>query len=83
MKFTEKRVHWSPSRFIGRKNGFEFSYSLNGQLYVYVSHTKKDIRFNSLWEQIMFVSEKQIQEWCEEFDYTQHDCLGSDTTSPH
>ena len=79
MKFTEKKEVYRNPHFIGRKNNFIFNYSLNNLSWmVVVKHSKKDIRFNSLWEEIAFSDEKEVIEWCENFDYTKYKCIGDD-----
>lgn len=80
MKFKAQRERWGRTTWYkGKKNGFEFEYAQkdNGW-YCVISHTKKDIRFNSLWENLIFDTEQEIQEWCEMWDYKNHRCLGND-----
>jgi hypothetical protein len=79
MKFTSK-TSWGDIDYTGRSKGFIFEYTTtgNGDYYCVVNHSKKDIRFNSLWEEIVFPTEKEAQEWCENWDYKKHKCLGND-----
>jgi len=79
MKFYRKQRRWHSDYYVGKNKGFEFSYRNNGNGWsVIVSHTTKDIRFNSLWNGIEFTCEGEIQDWCEKFDYAQYQCLGKD-----
>lgn len=83
MRLTKKRQ----STFIyfsGKSKGFLFSIkpratSLSKDLqgfYVTASHQKKDIRFNSLWEQLYFDTVEKAKEFCENFDPKKHSVLG-------
>lgn len=81
MKFSKKQVNWQTPYYVGKRDGFIFEYK-HGHLgwYVTVSHTKKDIRFNTLWPDpaIGFNNEMEVQQWCRNFDYTNYECLGKD-----
>jgi len=78
MKFIAKKLKWSDTWYHGTKNGFIFRYTNNNGYYVCVSHKTKDIRFNSLWDKIIFNTTKECEDWCETFDYTKHHCIGED-----
>lgn len=80
MKFKAQRERWSKTTWYqGKKNGFKFNYAQkDNRWYCVISHTKKDIRFNSLWENLTFDTEEEIQKWCEMWDYKNHMCLGKD-----
>jgi hypothetical protein len=66
----------------GRKNGFVFEISLTQQYgntyYATVQHTKKDIRFNSLWNKITFATLQDAFNWCDKFESKNFSCLGDD-----
>ena len=47
--------------------------------YVVVSHQKKDIRLNTLWENKTFKTFELAEEFCETFDYRKHRCIGDNT----
>lgn len=79
--YEEKRPH-GDIVYIGRKHGFKFTlddaYGTNGW-YVVAIHSKKDIRFNSLWGKGgVFDTLDDATAFCENFDYKKHKCLGSD-----
>lgn len=79
MVFTKKREGWGYYSLNGRKNSFKFSISGDsGRYWVMADHSKKDIHFNSLWEDIKFKTEDLAKEWCESFKYTNHACNGED-----
>ena len=85
IKFRKVRVK---SRFNtsytwkGRKKGFCFELSLakeyGNTYYAMVTHTKKDIRFNSLWSKINFATLQDAFNWCDEFQSINFSCLGVD-----
>ena len=61
------------------KNNFEFNVNDDFKISVFVSHKKKDIRFNSLWQKdLTFSSLEDAFKFCEDFDYTKYSCLGKD-----
>ena len=66
----------------GRKKGFCFDISLardyGNTYYVMVTHTKKDIRFNSLWSKITFATLQNAFDWCDDFESKNFSCLGAD-----
>lgn len=81
MRFSEKKDTWGrTSNFVGRKNGFIFDYSdaSGGGYYVVVEHKTKDITFNTLWDQLTFNTKEECETWCENFNYKNHGCNGSD-----
>jgi len=79
MKFKKKKERLGRKYYVGEKGNFKFYYSRNyNGWYAVVNHIEKDIRYNSLWENIQFSSEFQVQQWCEDFDYKKHECLGKD-----
>ena len=81
MKWTRKQLGWGDTEFVGRKRGFVFTYSYN-EHYKYwlvsVTHKKKDIDYYSLNDDLVFLTEKETQEWCERFDFKKHKCTGAD-----
>ena len=79
MKFIRKQERWSNERFVGKSKGFIFTYTLDkNTYYVCITGIKKDISYNSLWENKLFESKEQVELFCENFDYTKHKCLGRD-----
>lgn len=80
MRFTEKHIRWGATMLVGKKDGFVFSLhqDKNGNWHCGVTHTKKDIRFNSLWEGIKFSSLDDAKKWCEDFEPNNFNCLGED-----
>lgn len=66
--------------WVGRKNGFVFSVQKrhDNTFYVVAKHAKKDIRFNSLWQTIIFSTEQQAFDWCNNFEPENFVCLGDD-----
>ena len=79
MKFVKKQSKWGNCHWTGRKNSFIFNYSQNSsKWYVVVNHTKLDIWFNTLWQNIEFDTEEETQTWCENFDYQKYKCIGDD-----
>lgn len=82
MMFKKKQIRYSDSFYVGRKNNFEFTYSTYGyKWYCVVEHTKKDIRFNTLWQNITFDTREDVEKWCETFDYKKYDCIGDDVNN--
>lgn len=77
IKFKTNKKRFCEKRKIGVKDGFLFSYCFIEEWWVVVSHNKKDIRFNTLWESIEFKNESEVVEWCNNFDYTKFNCLGT------
>jgi hypothetical protein len=63
-----------------RGKGFYFTCDvvIGKGYYVLAIHTKKDIRFNSLWDSLTFETELEAQKFCETFDYSVNRCLGKD-----
>ena len=66
----------------GRKKNFCFELSLvrerNNCYYATVTHSKKDIRFNSLCSNITFANIQDGFDWCERFESKNFSCLGAD-----
>jgi hypothetical protein len=81
MKFTYNTKKWSNTYCKAKSRGFifEYIYYNTGPYFCIVTHSKKDIRFNSLWEGLTFETEDELREWCEKWDYKDHKCLGIDT----
>lgn len=80
MKLTRKRSYSGMNKWTGRANNFYFTIGMhNNVYYFYCNHLKKDINFNSLWEQITFKSLEEVKEFCEKFDYKKHHCTGLDS----
>ena len=48
------------------------------EFYVVISHLKKDIRFNSLWQGMTFKTFDLAEEFCLNFDYKNNRCFGKD-----
>ena len=77
MKFIRKKERWGNEQFVGKKKGFTFSYSIHKAVYIIcINNSKKDIRYNSLWEDNFFMTKEQAELFCENFDYKKHKCLG-------
>lgn len=81
MIFKSKKIRYSTNNhWIAKRDNFIFNLQDRDKEYwfVVVSHNIKDIRFNSLWENIKFKTFEIAKEWCEIFDYTKFNCLGDD-----
>jgi hypothetical protein len=85
IKFRKVRVkHGFSTSYTwkGRKKGFCFEISLakeyGNTYYSMVTHTKKDIRFNSLWSTITFATLQDAFDWCDAFESKNFSCLGAD-----
>lgn len=75
-EFIKKNIILS---LIWEKDNFEFRYNQrNDGWYCVISHTNKDIRYNSLWEGLTFNTEEEVHEFCEGWNYKDHPCLGKD-----
>jgi len=80
MRFTEKHIRWGATRFTAKKDGFIFNlyHNKDNTWHCSVNHTKKDIRFNSLWQGIKFSSREDAEKWCDGFKPNNFNCLGED-----
>jgi hypothetical protein len=77
MKFTEDKK--ARGFYKRKKRGFEFTISPSGNAYYVVAvGQKKDIRLNTLWINLTFETLEQAEEFCENFDWKQYDCIGDD-----
>lgn len=81
MDFITKTIS-GENWYISKKDGFVIAYTLKGKWYAVVIHTQKDIKFNSVWEGREFYTEKEIKQWCENFNYIEHRCEGKDFKKP-
>jgi hypothetical protein len=79
MRWKKINEHYATTRNVGQKGGFKFSYAFIDEWFVVVSHLKKDIRLNTLWIGLKFKEETDVIDWCENFDYKNFKCLGSDS----
>lgn len=67
--------------FRGKNKDFQFTIANSNNhntFYVVAVHLKKDIRFNSLWNNITFETFDEAKIFCETFDYKKHKCMGDD-----
>jgi hypothetical protein len=85
IKFSQARMtlYSSDKVWVGRKNGFKFHVRFSdyhSYYYVSVNHTSKDIRFNSMWQDINFKAFEEACKFCNEFKPENFDCLGKDFT---
>lgn len=86
--FNEEKINkvkWSDrnqsgfykSKIKGYECTISFARDYNG-FYVVISHLKKDIRFNSLWQGMTFKTFDLAEEFCLNFDYKNNRCFGKD-----
>ena len=62
-----------------RSGGFEFTITNNGgRYYIVASHSKKDIRLNTLWINKDFTTFEDAEIFCENFNYNEYACIGND-----
>lgn len=80
MRFIKKTERWGTHTYVGRKNKFKFTYSVDRDksYYVVVNHLEKDIRYNSMWENITFSTKGEVEQWCEDFKPENFNCIGKD-----
>ena len=77
-KWTDRQ---SNGFYKSKFKGYEFTISgSRGSSYFYVVafHLKKDIRYNSLWENKEFETFEKAEDFCYNFNYKNHKCLGKD-----
>ncbi len=76
--FKQFNGFFRQNMYKGRKNGFVFEiYPYLSGWYCTVEHTKKDIRFNTLWIKFAFRELEDALAWCEAFRPENFECLGT------
>lgn len=82
MKFIEKREKWSTNiTYTGKRINFIFTIhkrDCDDFYSVSATHTKKDIRYNSLDKYNTFETLEQAKLFCERFSCTYVVCFGKD-----
>lgn len=79
MNWRIRTVKYGTERIVAKNKDFKFACANINGWFISVGHNKKDIRFNTLWENIKFKDLEECKQWCENFDYKKHNCLGIDT----
>ena len=77
-KWTDRK---SNGFYKAKFKGYEFTISGSidsSYFYVVAIHLKKDIRYNSLWENKSFQTFEKAEDFCYDFNYKNHKCLGKD-----
>jgi hypothetical protein len=77
-KWTDRK---SNGFYKAKFKGYEFTISGSidsSYFYVVAIHLKKDIRYNSLWKNKSFQTFEKAEDFCYDFNYKNHKCLGKD-----
>ena len=58
-------VFRSIKKYKGKKNGIIYEIIINESIYILAHDIKKDLTYNSLWENKTFESIEEARKWCE------------------
>ena len=58
-------VFRSIKKYKGKKNGIIYEIIINESIYILAHDIKKDLTYNSLWENKTFESIEEAHKWCE------------------
>lgn len=80
MEFVKENLpNCCRKRWVSDGNDFKFLiHEISRYYFIVANHKTKDIRFNSLWENIQFATLEEAKAFCENFDYKKHKPLGND-----
>ena len=82
MDFKHQMVDFRTSKYVAKND--VYSFQIVGRITntktlpfsVFISHVRKDIIYNSLWDNLRFISLKQAKNFCVAFDHKEHKCVG-------
>lgn len=81
--FVQRYSGLAQKYWVRQQNMFVYYVIDSGVLiYVKVSHRKKDIIFNTVWDNIEFGNIDEAKEWCLKFNHLNFTCKGKHAKLP-